>query len=326
MKFRFISKYFPVPKFLKPSHLGVSFSDSNIKAISFDKTLREPSLKSIIVPIEKGVIVAGSIVNMEEVVKKLSAVRENFDSPFVFFTISDELTYVFSASILVGAKGNAIESVAFVIEENVPLSLGDTVFDFEPTKITRSDLEYDASVVVAASVRKEVEKFVEAFHKSRFEPVGCIHESQAIANALIPKKFLGTLCVVHARENRAGIYLVKDNVVLFSTLKSILNGDYKKQFLDEYEKFLEYCLKYNVNQEQAIKSALICGEFEYAKKATEAIIDSNSYVKDVKLSNVWTNVFEIDKHLPDIPYEKSLSFAGPIGAVLSDISMNLLQL
>jgi len=320
MRFRFLSKYFPPPQFLKPPCIGVSFSDFSIKAISFDKTSADPFLKSVVMPIEKGSIVAGSIVNMGDVIKKLSVARKNFNLPFVFFTIPDELTYVFSTSILVGNRGNATENVAFVMEENVPLSLNDTIFDFVPTKIVRSDLEYDASVVVAACVKKEVEKFIEALRKGGFEPMGCIHESQAIANALVPKKFLGTLCIVHARENRVGIYLVRDNLVIFSTLRSVLDGDYKKQFMDEYEKFLEYCLKYDTNQNQQVKSVLVCGEFEYAKKAVETIIDSSNCAKDVKLSNVWTNVFEIDKHLPDIPYEKSLSFAGSIGATLSDIS------
>ena len=150
MRSGFLSKYFPPEKFLKPSYIGVSFSDFNIKAISFGKTPTDIFLKSIITPFEKGSVVAGSIVKMDDVVKKLSAIRKNFDSPFVFFTVPDELTYLFSTSVLVTAGGNAMESVAFVIEENVPLSLSDTVFDFTPTKIIQSELEYSASVVVAA--------------------------------------------------------------------------------------------------------------------------------------------------------------------------------
>ena len=319
MRSGFLSKYFPPEKFLKPSYIGVSFSDFNIKAISFGKTPTDIFLKSIITPFEKGSVVAGSIVKMDDVVKKLSAIRKNFDSPFVFFTVPDELTYLFSTSVLVTAGGNAMESVAFVIEENVPLSLSDTVFDFTPTKIIQSELEYSASVVVAACVKKEVEKFIEALRESGFEPIGCIHESQAIANALIPKNFLGTACIIQARGNRIGIYLIKNNLVVFSTLRSVLDEDYSKQFLDEYEKFLDYCLKHDIDQNQPIESVLVCGEFEYAKKIVEAIVGSENYTKDVKLPNVWANVFEIDKHLPDIPYEKSLSFAGSIGAALSDI-------
>jgi len=321
MKFEFLSKYFPREKFLKPAHIGISFSDSNIKAISFDKTLKDPPLKSVIVPIEKGAIVAGSIVDIKEVVKKLSLIKESLDSSFVFFTVPDELAYVFSTSVLVASGGDMTESVAFIMEENVPLPLDDIVFDFVPSKIVQANSEYDVSVVVAASSKKEIEKFIEAFYKSGLEPVGCIHESQAIANALVSNKTSGTLSIVHARENRVGIYLVKNNLVHFSTLRSVLDDDYKKQFLDEYEKFLEYCLRYDTSKEEPIKSVFVCGEFEYAKKIVEAITESANIVhtKDVKLSNVWTNIFEIDKHLPSIPYEESLNLAGPIGATLADI-------
>jgi Tfp pilus assembly PilM family ATPase len=322
MKFRFFSKYFPLPKFLKLQHIGISFSDFNIKAIFFDKLSPNPTLRSIIVPLEKGAIVSGNIINMDEVIRKLTEVRKNFNTSLVFFAIPDELAYVFSTSVTVSAKGNATESVAFVIEENVPLTLSDTIFDFVPTKVVKSDLEYKANVAVAACVKKEVEKFALAFHKSGFEPIGCIHESQAIAEALIPKESIGTLCIVHAREDRIGIYMVKDGIVLFSTLRSISEGDYKSQFLDEYEKFLEYRMKYDPDKDQPIKSILVCGEFECAKKVVEAITDSPNHsqdIKNIKLSNVWTNVFDIDRHLPDIPYEKSLSFAGSIGAALSEI-------
>jgi hypothetical protein len=320
MRFGFLSKYFPPERFLKPSCIGISFSDTNIKAILFDKNSQKPFLKSAIMPVENKSIVDGKIVSEEEVVKKLSVMRKDFDLPFVFFTVPDELTYIFSTSIPVSAKGNAAESVAFVIEENVPIALSDSVFDFVPTKIAQAESDYTASVVAAACVKKEVEKFIDVLRRAGFEPLGCIHESQAIANALMPKGSLGSSCVVHARENRVGIYLVKDNLVLFSTLRAILEGDYKKQFLDEYEKFLDYCSKYGTNQGQPLSSVLVCGDFEYAKKAVEAVGDHVGDMKDVKLSNVWTNIFEIDKHLPDIPYEISLSFAGPIGAALSEIT------
>ncbi len=320
MRFRFLSKCFPPANFLKPLHIGVSFSDSNIKAISFDKTQKKPSLKSIIVPVEKGAIVSGKIVKMEEVIKALMTVKKSFDSPFVFFAVPDELTYVFTTSILIESKGNVAENIAFTMEENVPLPLNEVIFDFIPTAITKADSKYEASFVVAACVKKEVEKFIEAFNRAGFESVGCIHESQAIANSVVSNNLPETLSIIHARENRVGIYLVKNNVVHFSTLRSIAGGDYKKQFLDEYEKFLDYSLKYGMGQDKSVKSVLVCGEFEYAKEVLEAITNSPKATNDVKLSNVWANIFKIDKHLPDIPYEESLNFAGPIGTTLADIN------
>lgn len=319
MRFEFLSKYFPPPQFLAPRHIGVSFSDFNIKAISFDRTLPKPELKKAIIPIEKGSIVGGKIIDTREVAKKLSTIKDLFDSPFVFFAVPDELTFVFQVLIPIAKGGNATESVAFTIEENVPLTLTDTVFDFMPIKIMQSESEYQASVVVAACVRKEVERFVSTIRESGLQLVGCIHESQAIANAVILKESSGTSCIVHARKDRVGIYLVRNGIVHFATLRSILEGDYGKQFLDEYEKFLEYSFKYNTSEEQPIKTVFVCGEFEYAQKIIEAVAVSDGPVENAKLSNIWANVLKIEENTPSISYEDSLNLAGPAGAVLSDM-------
>src|SRR3990167_4113835 len=316
MKLGFFSKYFPPPQFLKPPHIGISFSDTSIKAISFTKNTVGPRFKSTIISVEKGSIVLGSIVNMEEVVKRLSVIRKNFDSPFVFFTVPDEFSYVFLASVPTSG-GDITEAVAFVIEENVPLSLSEVAFDFVPIQIVQSEAEYSVSVVVTACVKKEIEKFIEAFYKAGFEPVGCVHKSQSITKTVIPKNFFGTFCVIHARENRIGIHLVKDKIVHFSTIRTVLEGDYKKEFLDEYEKFLEYCSKYNISEEMPKVSIFVCGDFEYGKSAIESLLDYKSSTKDAKLSNVWSNVLEIERDTPEISYEDSLALAGPIGAVLA---------
>lgn len=318
MKFRFLSKHFPPAQFLNPPHIGISFSDTSIKAIFFEKKSHKPQFKSAIVSVEKGAIVGGVIVNMEEVVKRLSILRKNFNSPFAFFNVPDELSYVFPVTIPT-AGGDINEAVAFIIEENVPLSLKETVFDFTPTQIVSSDSEYTASVVVAACVKKELEKFIEALYRSGFEPVGCVHESQAIAQSVIPQNLVGNFCIIHARENRIGIHLIKNKLVYFSTIRNISNGDYKNEFIDEYQKFLEYCLKYDADQRQPIKSFFVCGEFESAQKIILAIKDNKELPQNVKLSNVWANVFGVDEYPTDVPFEKSLSFAGSVGATLTSV-------
>lgn len=320
MRFNSLAKYFPLPEFLNPHRVGISFSDSSIKAISFEGTPSHPRFKSMIVPIDNKSIANGSISNIDEVISKLSVIKKSFDTRFVSFTVPDEISYVFSASVPLSSGGDLTEGVAFIMEENVPLSLSDTVFDFTPIGVSGSDSKFEASVVVAACVKKEVEKFVEAFLRSGFEPVGCLHESQAIAKAIVPADLSLPVCIVHTRKNRIGIHLVKGGLVHFSTIRSVLDDNYEKQFLDEYEKFSEYYLKYDPDQSRPIKSVLICGEFEYAQKASGALSEYSGGTKEVLLSNVWTNIFKMGKHLPDLPYEKSLSFAGSIGAAMADIT------
>lgn len=320
MGFRSISKYFPPLQYLKPNHIGVSFSDSSIKVFSFGNKLNDPEIKNMLVPLENGTIISGSVTNMGNLVKKLSLVKEKFSTPFVFFTISDELAYVFTASVPIGNGGDLTERVAFIMEENVPLPLSDITFDFVPTKIVRSSSEDVVSIVVSAGVKREIEKFMEAFRQSGFEPIGCIHESQAIAKSVIPRNFSKIAFIIHARENRLGIHMIKDNTVIFSTLRATSYESYEKDFLDEYEKFLDYCEKYDALESQSAKSVFVCGEFEYAKKVVETLGGYGQGPKDVKLSNVWTNILNIDEQIPETSFEKSLSFAGSIGATLSDLT------
>lgn len=302
---------------MKPPHIGISFSDKSIKAVSFDIKNPRSNLKVFITPLEPGTIVDGSIANFEEIVKKLSVIKTNFSSPFVFFALPDEISYVFSAEVPAIPGSDLSESVAFIMEENVPLALCDIIFDYAPVKINNSGSENTSLVVVAAGVKRETQKYTDVLKGAGFEPVGCIHESQAISGAVVPKEYKGTAYIVHAREDRVGIHLVKNSFVCFSTIRNI-SGSYKKEFLDEYEKFEDYCSRYNSNSAQTAIPVFVCGEFESAKTAIEVLVGLGKS-QNAKLSNVWNNVLNIAEHIPDIPYEKSLSFAGAIGAVSSDI-------
>jgi hypothetical protein len=85
-------------------------------------------------------------------------------------------------------------------------------------------------------------------------------------------------------------------------------------------KFLEYSIRYGKSADQVISSIFVCGQFDYAKKSIEALTGIKENVGKVKLSNVWTNVLEIEKTTPSMSYEDSLNFAGPIGAVISDLT------
>ena len=315
----FISKHFPLPKFLIPSHIGLSFSDTNIRAILIGGTKLRPSLKNITIPLDQGVIVGGKIVDIQKVVEKLSLLKSYFGLSFVFFAIPDELAYIFQVAVPVIQGGDISEGVAFTIEENVPLPFSDVIFDFKPTKITKSDSGYESEVVTVACVKKEVDKFIQAITDSGLLPVGCVHESQAIANALVPKNSTDVFGIVHARRDRIGIYLVKDGVVRFATLRSITADDYKTQFLDEYVKFIEYATHDHVQVDGAIKTIFACGDFEYSKKVVEAIVEGKDLMKNAKLANVWTNILRLNDTTPSVSYEDSLNFAGPVGATLASI-------
>ncbi len=318
MKTSSVFKYFPPPDFLNPPRIGISFSDKSIKAVAFGSGPSKFPVESMLTHLEEGTVVSGSIANTQKMAGKLKEVAAKFDSKFVYFTIPDELAYIFNATIPVIPHKDAHENVAFTIEENVPISLEDTVFDFVPKTVRKVGSEYESQVVVAASAKKEIEKIVDVLKLAGFEPIGCIHESQAIANALIKEDSTTFNCIVHAREDRIGIFLSKGNTVSFSTIRVTSEAGYIDDFRDEYAKMVEYRERYDVAPITApIQEVIVCGEFELAKRLVTHHNETSKYKERARLGNVWANVFEIDEHTPNMPYEKSLSFAGSIGALLS---------
>lgn len=250
MKRSLFSNHFPVPKYLKPLYLGVSFSESNIKAVSFDKSEKVPRVKSLVVPLEKGAIVEGKIINPEEIITKLSIIKKDMGFDFVHFTIPDELTYIFSTKIPFVRGMNMEEAVAFTIEENIPITMQDSVFDYIPYNIEEGENGLSVSVLVSACTELELNNYIDSLNKSGFEVLGGVNESQAIANALIKKNSKDTFFIVHARKERIGTYLVKEGIVHFSTVTTVSKGDYQEQFMSEYEKFVEYSAKYSLRLEE----------------------------------------------------------------------------
>lgn len=319
MQFSSFLKYFPPPKFLNPVRIGISFSDLSIKAIIFEKGSFGPVVKSIMVPLNPGIIKEGVILKEEDLVNKLLEVRNNFGSSFVSFTIPDEITYIFKTSVPVVNGRDATESIAFSIEENVPISLSDTIFDFVPTEVRRTDTGYEASFVVSACVKKEVEKIISSLERAGFDTLCGIPESQAVANSVVPKGSDGFSCIVHVRDNRVGMYLVNKNIVTFATIRTLSSLDYDTQIADEYEKFSEYYNKYGDLKGTPIKSIFVCGEFDYAKKVVSIISKNQSLSGKVTLSNIWSNTSSLKGEIPNLPYDKSLSFAGSVGAAVTKI-------
>lgn len=313
-----ILKYFPPPEFMNPSKIGVSFSDASIKAVAFGSGAKKFPVVSALIHLEPGTVVNGSVKNKDKLINKLKEVKEAFDSPFVYFTIPDEITYIYKSTLNAIPNKDATENVAFTIEENIPLSLQDSIFDFMPTALKKTEDKYEADVVVAACQKTEVENLVEIIKNSGLEPIGCIHESQAIVGALISKETKTLNCIVHAREDRIGLFLAKGGAVSFATLRPTSHQTYVDDYKDELFKVKEYHERFESEPLSVpIEQIIVCGEFEFAKKVVAAndTIPNNNI--KARLGNVWTNVFEIDEHTPNMPYEKSLSFAGSIGALLA---------
>lgn len=308
-------KYFPLPKFISPTRVGISFSDLSVKAVFFENGSFGSNIKSLILPLDPGVIKEGIIIEKDILTEKLKEIKQKIEVSFVSFAIPDEITYIFNCIVPVVEGRDATESIAFSIEENIPISLADAVFDFVPISVRIGENGYEGNFIVNACTRKEVLNYIEVLEDAGFIVLGALPESQSVANVVVPKGISGFSTIVHIRDNRVGIYLVNGGIVTFVTIRALTQDAYEKEVIDEYDKFKEYYSKYGGSKDVLIKNLFVCGEFEYAKRAV-SIISKNYPGISVSLANIWHNLLSLHEETPNLPYDKSLSFAGSIGATL----------
>lgn len=314
-------KNFPPPKYINVPYTGIVFSDNSIRMLALDKKNKHPVFFSE-VPLEEGIIEMGKVKNEEALSKIFSEKKAGWESPFVRFSIPEETSYIFTAEIPVLPGKDARESVSFILEENVPLPLGDISFDFAVQKIDQNQNGYLAKVAVIAISTSVIAPYISSLRKAGLEPLLCVNESQATAYSVMPRGSHEVGIIVHIHKQSAGIYIVNSRLVEFSSVVSISpalsSEDLVELIKAEVLKAIDYWSAQRVKEEGEpnILHCRLCGEYENIMVLSKQICE----IKDMNssLANVWVNAFSIDDYIPEISFDDSLRFASAVGLFLSD--------
>jgi Tfp pilus assembly PilM family ATPase len=328
MKFTKIFDAFPTPKFLDIPFAGLSISDSAIHCIAFGKKHNalfiEKYAQKTIPP---GIVTSGQVNNIEEMVAMLQTIKKDLDLKYIKVSLPEEKAYLFTAKIPILSKEEVYSAVESQIEDNVPVSPSELVFDY---KVIPHEAADHLDVVVSALPASVVNMYVEIAEKSGLSLLSLEIESQAIARALLPKSIPGTVLVIHFGTEKVGLYVVTKRVVHFTStipLYAMTVGtspiEHKAELTNnlsflsqEIKKLYAYwhTLKENVDDaEKKIERIIVCG----SNLADETIsyLSSNNETP-VEYGNVWTNVLDINKTVPPISFADSLEYAASIGLAL----------
>ena len=134
MSSNFLSKILKAPDFLNMKTVGVNITDSSVFYVSLKgegekKTLDKYGEKKL----PEGTVVNGEIKKPQELISVLSSIREEADFQFVCASFPEEESYIFRLILPAGLKSNQEirQNIEFRLEENVPLSPSQVIFDFE---------------------------------------------------------------------------------------------------------------------------------------------------------------------------------------------------
>lgn len=313
--------HFPVPNFLLMGTSGLTLSDRSAKFAQFKKGSKGLELIHFVdVPLTKGVITSGFINNTDEVKKALTYLNNLYDIPYVQTTLPEERAYVFTTEIEKVPYEDLRDAVAFTIEENAPVALDKSIFDFDvigPT--TGSKIKIAVTVVTY----KGTALYTEVFESAGISPISFEIESQAIARSIVPEGDKRTQLIINLTSEKSGLYIVEDEVVQFTSTipfgARVLDKTYPdihdlKSEIRKIFAFWNTRLNSSGIPMRKIEKILFVGEDAAREDFIGEVMSDMSI--EYSLANVWVNALSFDETVPNIPFNESLGCAAAIGLAL----------
>lgn len=349
-------RFFPTPKFLVLPSFGLDISDESIKYIELVKTkdcIRVNRYGEKKIP--AGIIESGKIKDQKRMEEILVSLREEAGLKTVRVSLPEEQVYLFNLKLEKLGLENVREGIELSLEEYVPISAQDAIFDYE----LLSEDEQSLKLQVAAIPKNVIEEYLSVFKNSKITARSFELEAQAIVRSVIKKGDTETYMIVDFGKTRTGIFIVSSGVVIFTStldmggvmLSNMIEKDLKISFEEAEKKKKEFGLKRNASNTEVFSVILngvsilrdeIAKHFMYwhthkdeegkdrppIKKVILCGGDSNliglaeyfsvSIKTSVEIADVWANITKTEKYIPDISFNQSLTFASALGLALRD--------
>jgi len=300
---------FPAPEFLAISRSGIAISDQDIKFAKLESGLFGKGLQ---------LVHLNRFNNQEsDPSSTLKRLTSRYDIEFINAILPDEKAYIFTNHIDSTSRGNIYDAVAFIIEENVPITLSESVFHFQIIEEIQDPPVIKLAVTVVP--QREIVASISLLKSAGITPISFDLESQAIARAIIKRGDESPQLIVNLSGQKTGFYMVEKEIVQFSTTRgqsikdqSAFNG--LKEELRRIVHFLNERIDKMGNQERKIEKILLCGAEAMDKNLAGNFLDSVGI--EYSFADVRTNVPKAEDSVMKMPFDESLDYAAAIGLVL----------
>lgn len=316
--------FFPTPKFLEMPSVGIDISDQSIRFVEIVRSRsgrQRFHLKSFgEKKIPDASITPGFINKPEDVVKNLIEIRKKHGFRFANVSLPEEKGYLFKTELPNFEERYFAENIELRLEENVPLDVAKSIFDYR--LIQSSDGVRRNEVIVTVVPSKVINVYGELFNSASIVPVSYELVTQAVARAIVPQDEMETCLIIYVGDVRTGFGIVSRGALQFTSTVNVGRAENpadveKRQSLlkDEIVKLKSYWQGRNENENELIKKVIVSGKAAVTPGLKESLADAAGC--SVDLANVWTNVFSLNEHIPEMSLEESLDYAPAIGLAIS---------
>ncbi len=345
-------KLFNPPKFLVMPSISLEILPEGISYL-VNKNTADGVIPDIVgqIPLPPGSVSHGFIIKRDLVLKALQDIYRKTKVSFAKISIPEEETYIFKTHLPVLSEKEISDILEFKIEENVPLTSKEAVFDYDIVPQIKKVGGLDLAVSVVPL--KAVEELQTLLLESGFTAVLFSPESSNVARSLIKKNNQQTIIIVNIKRSSIILSLVVNGIVYqtssinfgSSTFTDLLakylnisleealkikkeklysenidNMEIFSYFIntlsaikDEIYKFLIYCNERKDTDGQVDK-IILCGQ-DAMIVGLDKYLATNLNI-EVALANVWVNNFDLNTFIPKVNYLESLDLASVNGLSL----------
>ena len=227
MIFSALSRILPPPVWLTMPSMGVDISDTSLKYVSFEPTLKKNRTKKIEqwgeIPIPNGTVQRGQVQDPGQLASVLKEFKLKTKAEFVTVSLPEERAYLFETEIKRSTPLKEVKSLLeFRLEENVPIPSRDVLFDY--AVLPGDEEKRSAQVVVAAYAKETILKYYDACTEAGLRPTAFEVEAQAMSRSMVPQSAEGSVMVVDFGKTRTGVGIVYKGMLLYTSTIDI-GGD-----------------------------------------------------------------------------------------------------
>jgi Tfp pilus assembly PilM family ATPase len=312
---------FPPPDFLLLATSGIYVSDESIKMVELRRGVKRGELELIHASealLPHGAVEAGVVKDQEAVAVALKEVQGRARIEYTRAALPEEKAYLFTAYVDDVEGADLDDAVAFIIEENAPVTIADSVFSYDIIK--KEGLHGEKKVAVAVVPKFIVEAQTELYRSAGITPVSFDLESQAIARAVVPHGDARSTLIINLADKKTGLYLVEEGVVQFS-LTPGLGLDQEDASADLRSEIRKLFTFWNTRvdkrgrPEKKIERIIVAGPGGANREFVESLLEGVEI--EHRVANVWVNIFTSEDRYPDMAFEKSLEYAAAVGLALA---------
>ena len=352
-----ILELIPPPGYMTMPSIGVDISDTSMKYICFKPAFHSKQPRTISqwgdIDIPAGVLDGGKVLDPKKLVEVLKGFKDKTKAEFIRVSLPEERVYIFETEIKKNVPEKEIRNLLeFRLEENVPISARDAIFDYD---MLRSEADSQkVRVVVAAYQRETILKYYDVCKEAGLTPLAFEVEAQAMARAVTPLACPKTAMLVDFGKTRTGVGIVNEGSSTIdigggqlSQVMRKVKGDISEEEItkikntiglvrqkgdsemhdalistisvikDEIASRMQYWHQNNQSLDnRRIEQVVLCGGSVNLKGLPEYLTESLG-VKCVR-ARVWDNAFKPEIQTPPIERRYSYGYATAIGLALKD--------